>query len=103
MTKLGLMMATLASLALVGCAGDSWENHEWFLHRKGISAVSPERFQVCDAYGCERVTEVSLTADEWQRVREQFAVPARSPRLSSGMPMSRIGRSSTARRCWPRR
>ncbi len=78
MRSVGLAAVGLASLLVSGCASDTWENDAWFLHRKGVAVVSPDRFQVCDSYGCERITQVSLAADEWQRVRDQFAVPARS-------------------------
>lgn len=78
MDRTSFVVSGLLALLLAGCVGDGWENHAWFLHRKGVEAAGTERFQVCDSYGCERVTQVSLTPEEWQRVRDQFAVPARS-------------------------
>ena len=51
MTGLGLTTAAPALPLPVGCAGGSWENHEWPLHRKDIPPVGPERVEPLP---CER-------------------------------------------------
>ena len=51
----------------------------FFLPDGVIASPTHERFSVCHAHGCREISTLSLTPEQWQRLRAEFAPPATTP------------------------
>lgn len=44
-----------------------------------IRNPEPSHFNICFNHGCQNLADVSLTAEQWQKIRQIFSPPAGSP------------------------
>jgi hypothetical protein len=68
-------LAGLLFLGLGGCVMPGADAAYLLSREYPRENLSPQHFVVCSHHGCTKETEVSLTDDEWQEIRDIFAAP----------------------------
>lgn len=97
----GTLPAIFALVLSGGCASNP-DTIEPIRHATGmadaqvaasyIRSPRPDRFSVCHEHTCHAITEVSLGADEWDGVRQVFALPAPDAATERGQIAAAVAR-----------
>lgn len=74
--RLGLIgLVGLMAVSVTGCVMPGSDINHLLTYEYPRENLSPQNFIVCLRHGCNKEVEVSLTAEEWQSVRDIFSAP----------------------------
>ena len=70
----------VALFLLAACASnpEALHNYRSYLSNKGVHQVSPEKFQHCHAYGCEKVDIIVFEEGQWSELDSMFKPASKS-------------------------
>jgi len=75
----------LKTLVFVSAAGFALNCHaDVFVREDIITDPDPAQFNICYDHGCANLGWVKLSAEQWQRLRSEFAPPAATPSEERG-------------------
>lgn len=61
----------LVCITLAGC-GAQFSDYHGYLAKKGVGDPAPEAFSHCHAYGCQKITDISLDKKQWKAIEKAF-------------------------------
>lgn len=71
--------AGLLLLILSACSQGKTQNHEIYLHKKGLETPRAAHFQHCHGYGCRHISDVSLSAEDRRAIKAVFTPRPATP------------------------
>ncbi len=66
------LVVLLLTVMLFACTSSPRRNSAEFLASYGFANPRPESFKLCYAHTCQRIMDVAISKQEWQRVRSVF-------------------------------